>query len=329
MKRSLIIATLLILSAAQASATPVVPPLEVKKNQQNLAKPDPAESGQMPDKKKAKKESGNGIDDKTGVERGPETKVTENFKISVSALQALELRIEGIDKNLLAIQSDHKNNLAELQKMRQEKVKQEIRIRSLQERVEQLEEKLVQTVRKMTDAQTERVNPNMMRQVSQLTEAANQGAEFFGNLLELQQLLPEQPNLQAIEIYAATGVPTLFQLHQEFLRLEKETAITATGSQLNSTGWKSRFDKGFAALVTTSKVQPDGDDLRSKLARIRLALEQQNLGTALDAVSRLDPMVQKGVLQEWIGRAKARADLDAHLAALQQFLYQAEQLDAG
>jgi hypothetical protein len=148
-------------------------------------------------------------------------------------------------------------------------------------------------------------------------EAARSSGSFEQAHAALAQLLPNDPNVAALEPLARTGAPTRGELRDRFERLDVEIIRAARQSQAGAGFW-GRIQAALAQWIVVRRADA-GDTPEGIVARAQSALEGDRLAEAIEHLNRL-PDAPKRAAQPWINDAQRRLEIDQRLAAIRQEL---------
>jgi hypothetical protein len=148
-------------------------------------------------------------------------------------------------------------------------------------------------------------------------EAARSSGPFEQAHAALAQLLPNDPNVAALEPLARTGAPTRSELRDRFDRLDTEIIRAARQSQAGAGFW-GRIQAALAQWIVIRRADA-GDTPEGIVARAQAALEGDRLAEAIENLNRL-PAAPKRIAQPWITDAQRRLEIDQRLGAIRQEL---------
>lgn len=144
-----------------------------------------------------------------------------------------------------------------------------------------------------------------------LAAAIDRGEPFDAQLSELAL----DPAPAPIAQHAATGVPTLAVLTETFPDAAR-AALAKTRDVSGSDGWGARLADFLKAQTGARPLTPQaGTDPEAILSRAEAALRDGRVADALTEIAGL-PADVGAALAEWSAGAKARAEVEAALAAL-------------
>ena len=144
-----------------------------------------------------------------------------------------------------------------------------------------------------------------------LAAAIDRGEPFDAQLSELAL----DPAPAPIAQHAATDVPTLAVLTETFPDAAR-AALAKTRDVSGSDGWGARLADFLKAQTGARPLTPQaGTDPEAILSRAEAALRDGRVADALTEIAGL-PADVGAALAEWSAGAKARAEVEAALAAL-------------
>lgn len=149
-------------------------------------------------------------------------------------------------------------------------------------------------------------------------EAARSSGPFEQAHAALATLLPNDPNVAALEPLSRTGAPTRVELRDQFARLDNEIVRAARQSQAGAGFW-GRIQAALAQWIVVRRASAGGDTPDDIVARAQQLLDADRLGDAIQELNRLPP-APKRVAQPWITNAQRRLEIDQRLAAIRQEL---------
>lgn len=149
------------------------------------------------------------------------------------------------------------------------------------------------------------------------SEAARSSGPFEQAHAALATLLPNDPNVAALEPLARTGAPTRIELRDSFARLDNEIIRAARQSQAGAGFW-GRIQAMLAQWIVVRRAD-SGDTPEGIVARAEQYLAADRLDAAIQELNRL-PDAPKRAAQTWINDAQRRLEIDTRLAAIRQEL---------
>jgi hypothetical protein len=148
-------------------------------------------------------------------------------------------------------------------------------------------------------------------------EAARSSGPFEQAHAALATLLPNDPNVAALEPLARTGAPTRVELRDQFERMDTEIVRASRQSQAGAGFW-GRIQAALAQWIVVRRAG-EGDTPEGIVERASRALDGDRLAEAIEELNSL-PAAPKRVAQPWINDAQRRLEIDQRLAAIRQEL---------
>jgi hypothetical protein len=148
-------------------------------------------------------------------------------------------------------------------------------------------------------------------------EAARSSGPFEQAHAALATLLPDDPNVAALEPLSRTGAPTRIELRDQFARLDNEIIRADRQSQAGAGFW-GRIQAALAQWIVIRQ-SGGGDTTEGIVERAQQFMDADRLADAIQELNRL-PMAPKRVAQPWITNAQRRLEIDQRLAAIRQEL---------
>lgn len=149
------------------------------------------------------------------------------------------------------------------------------------------------------------------------SEAARSSGPFEQAHSALAALLPDDPNVAALEPLSRTGAPTRVELRDQFARIDNEIVRAARQSQAGAGFW-GRIQAALAQWIVIRRTGT-GDTPEGIVERAEQYLAADRLGDAIQELNRL-PAAPKRVAQAWINDAQRRLEIDQRIAAIRQEL---------
>ncbi len=149
------------------------------------------------------------------------------------------------------------------------------------------------------------------------SEAARSSGPFEQAHAALAALLPNDPNVAALEPLSRTGAPTRVELRENFERLDTEIVRAARQSQAGAGFW-GRIQAALAQWIVIRRAGA-GDTPEGMVERASNALRGDRLAEAIQELNSL-PAAPKRVAQPWINDAQRRLEIDQRIAAIRQEL---------
>jgi hypothetical protein len=148
-------------------------------------------------------------------------------------------------------------------------------------------------------------------------EAARSSGPFPQAHAALATLLPNDPNVAALEPLARTGAPTRIELRDQFDRLDNEIIRAARQSQAGGGFW-GRIQAALAQWIVVRQSNT-GDTPEGIVERAEQYLASDRLAEAIQELNRLTG-ASKRAAQPWLNDAQRRLEIDQRLAAIRQEL---------
>ncbi|MBL8544143.1 MAG: hypothetical protein JNJ63_10085 [Hyphomonadaceae bacterium] len=148
-------------------------------------------------------------------------------------------------------------------------------------------------------------------------EASRASGPFEQAHAQLAALLPNDPNVAALEPLARTGAPTRQELRDRFERMDLDIIRAARQSQAGAGFW-GRIQASLAQWIVIRRADA-GDTPEGIVERAEGALAGDRLDLAIQELNRL-PAAPKRVAQPWINDATRRLEIDRRMAAIRQEL---------
>jgi uroporphyrinogen-III synthase len=147
--------------------------------------------------------------------------------------------------------------------------------------------------------------------------AADQAGRTSGPFVEAWQglaaVLPDDPNVQALKVHAATGAPGRSDLAAAWARIR--TAVLASANRATPAGGVlGAVERTLASHVTISRVG-DATDPGALVLAADEAIRRGDLNAAVERLSRLDGAPARAVAP-FLVQARARLEIDARLQAV-------------
>ena len=149
------------------------------------------------------------------------------------------------------------------------------------------------------------------------SEAARSSGPFEQAHASLAALLPNDPNVAALEPLARVGAPTRIELRDQFSRLDNEIIRSARQSQAGAGFW-GRIQAAMAQWIVIRQAGA-GDTPEGIVERAEQYLAADRLADAIQELNRL-PAAPKRAAQAWINDAQRRLEIDTRIAAIRQEL---------
>jgi hypothetical protein len=148
-------------------------------------------------------------------------------------------------------------------------------------------------------------------------EASRSSGPFPQAHAALAALLPNDPNVAALEPLSRQGAPTTIELRDTFSRMDNDIIRAARQSQAGAGFW-GRIQAALAQWIVVRRAD-SGDTVDAIVERAEQRLQAGRLDQAVAELNRL-PDAPKRVAQPWINDAQRRLEIDTRLAAIRQEL---------
>ncbi len=149
------------------------------------------------------------------------------------------------------------------------------------------------------------------------SEAARSSGPFEQAHAALATLLPNDPNVAALEPLSRTGAPTRIELRDQFAHLDNDIIRAARQSQAGAGFW-GRIQAALAQWIVIRRAGA-GDTPEGIVERTQQYLAADRLADAIQELNRL-PAAPKRAAQTWINDAQRRLEIDTRIAAIRQEL---------
>jgi hypothetical protein len=149
------------------------------------------------------------------------------------------------------------------------------------------------------------------------SEAARASGPFEQAHAALAALLPNDPNVAALEPLSRTGAPTRVELRDRFSRLDNDIIRSAQQAQAGAGFW-GRIQAALAQWIVIRRAG-GGDTPEGIVERAEEHLAADRLEAAIEELNRL-PAAPKRTAQPWINDASRRLEIDRRIAAIRQEL---------
>ncbi len=150
-----------------------------------------------------------------------------------------------------------------------------------------------------------------------LRRAVEEGEPFASELRALSNLVPDAAPLAALQPYAAIGAPKTMALKEGFGPAAR--AGLAAAGQANAKNGFQRLVARLQSLVAVRPARPQaGDSARAVMSRAEGDVLSGDFAGALAELDALPPLAQEA-MSGWMNDARARAEIDAALMALDAY----------
>jgi hypothetical protein len=147
-----------------------------------------------------------------------------------------------------------------------------------------------------------------------LVEAANRPGPFWPEFETVRAALPGVSEVDALEPFARTGVPTRTLLQERFAALP--AALTAsTQNAVKPSGFFGWLRAFFADMIKVERVTTASDtSADASLLRAKINLDQGDLAAAVEELKAINPAPD--AITQWVKGAQDRLTLESRLAAV-------------
>jgi hypothetical protein len=164
-------------------------------------------------------------------------------------------------------------------------------------------------------------NATLSMAVASLTRAISGTAPFAAELSILQSLMPDDPDLAALEPIAAEGVATSAVLAADFAQMA-QIAIRADRNA-NAQNWWTRLLANLQSIVAVRRTtDAEGDDVDAIIARIESHLRNDDIVASFEESSNLSDAA-KSALAPWLAVAERRAQVERVVDSLNELILRA------
>ena len=147
-----------------------------------------------------------------------------------------------------------------------------------------------------------------------LVEAANRPGPFWPEFETVRAALPGVIEVDALEPFARTGVPTRTLLQERFAALPAALAAS-TQNAAKPTGFFGWLKAFFADMIKVERVTTASDtSADASLLRAKFNLDQGDLAAAVEEVKAINPAPD--AITQWLKGAQDRLTLESRLAAV-------------
>ncbi len=149
--------------------------------------------------------------------------------------------------------------------------------------------------------------------VAAASEAAHASGPFEQSVASLKALLPDDPNVAALEPLARTGAPTRAELRGDFEDVQTSVIRAARQAQAGSGFW-GRIQAALAQWITVRRAG-EGDTPDGVVERAQARLAADDLAGAIEELNRLSGAPARAAAP-WLENARRRLAIDTYLAAI-------------
>lgn len=193
---------------------------------------------------------------------------------------------------------------------------------AINQRLDQIERAVRAASAEATQADSKPADDAALRRLvaaSMLDASVRQGEPFVAALAAAKSLAPDPQALQALDDFAAKGVPNAASLGRELLTLVPKLTPPAPENATTGNGIVDRMKAGAAKLVRIERTDVVGNDRSAIVARVTAAALHNDYADARRELMTLEPG-DRAAAQAWLDKANQR---DAALAAARHFATEA------
>jgi hypothetical protein len=149
--------------------------------------------------------------------------------------------------------------------------------------------------------------------VAAAAEASRSSGPFEQSFASLKELLPDDPNVAALEPLSRTGAPTRNELRDSFGEVQLGIIRAARQAQAGAGFW-GRIQAALAQWITIRQAG-QGDTPDGVVERASQRLSADDLAGAIQELNRLSG-APAAAAAGWLENARRRLAIDTHLAAI-------------
>lgn len=182
-----------------------------------------------------------------------------------------------------------------------------------------LEQGLQSVVKSEADRRTNAERIVVSLELANLKRLIDGGQNYASALAEVRKASGAKFNLDALERFKDTGVPTIATLQREFRPVAN--AILDAAETPSEGGVFDKIVAGAKSVVRVRNLNPSPADKSAEavVARMQVALSEGNLGDVLTYASEL-PQGASGPAQDWLENVKARHAVDRAIGDVERQL---------
>jgi hypothetical protein len=172
-----------------------------------------------------------------------------------------------------------------------------------------LEQGLQTVVKSEADRRTNAERIVVSLELANLKRLIDSGQNYAAALAEVRKASGGKFNLDALERFKDTGVPTIASLQRDFRPVAN--AVLDAAETPAEGGVFDKLVAGAKSVVRVRNMNPSPADKSAEavVARMQVALSEGNLGDVLTYANEL-PAGASGPAQDWLGNVKARHAVD-------------------
>ncbi len=182
-----------------------------------------------------------------------------------------------------------------------------------------LEQGLQTVVKSEADRRTNAERIVVSLELANLKRLIDGGQNYAAALAEVRKASGAKFNLDALERFKDTGVPTIASLQRDF-RPVANSVLDAAETPAEG-GVFDKLVAGAKSVVRVRNMNPSPADKSAEavVARMQVALSEGNLGDVLTYANEL-PAGASGPAQDWLGNVKARHAVDRAIGDVERQL---------
>ena len=182
-----------------------------------------------------------------------------------------------------------------------------------------LEQGLQTVVKSEADRRTNAERIVVSLELANLKRLIDGGQNYAAALAEVRKASGGKFNLDALERFKDTGVPTIASLQRDF-RPVANSVLDAAETPAEG-GVFDKLVAGAKSVVRVRNMNPSPADKSAEavVARMQVALSEGNLGDVLTYANEL-PAGASGPAQDWLGNVKARHAVDRAIGDVERQL---------
>jgi hypothetical protein len=182
-----------------------------------------------------------------------------------------------------------------------------------------LEQGLQTVVKSEADRRTNAERIVVSLELANLKRLIDSGQNYAAALAEVRKASGGKFNLDALERFKDTGVPTIASLQRDFRPVAN--AVLDAAETPAEGGVFDKLVAGAKSVVRVRNMNPSPADKSAEavVARMQVALSEGNLGDVLTYANEL-PAGASGPAQDWLGNVKARHAVDRAIGDVERQL---------
>ncbi|MDO9384078.1 MAG: hypothetical protein Q7T86_14585 [Hyphomicrobiaceae bacterium] len=192
-------------------------------------------------------------------------------------------------------------------------------ITPVSKKIAALEEGLQTVVKSEADRRTNAERIVVSLELANLKRLIDGGQNYAAALSEVRKASGSKFDLDALERFKDTGVPTIASLQRDFRPVAN--AVLDAAETPAEGGVFDKLVAGAKSVVRVRNMNPSPADKSAEavVARMQVALSEGNLGDVLTYANEL-PAGASGPAQDWLGNVKARHAVDRAIGDVERQL---------